>query len=68
MRDHQPQQVFGHDVEFCPQTGRPYEKGSGSHTKEQQTARFLAELSPEEKAKRRAAEAALNAATPEGRA
>jgi hypothetical protein len=35
MRENQPHQVFGHDVEFCPETGRPYERGSGSLPKDQ---------------------------------
>lgn len=41
MRDNQPHQVFGDGCEFCSETGRPYERGSGSLSKEQQTAQFV---------------------------
>lgn len=68
MRESQPHQVFGEGCEFCPQTGRPYEVGIGSLSKERQTANFLSELSPAEKAQRAKAAAALNAAAPAGSA
>jgi hypothetical protein len=43
MRDNQPHQVFGVDCEFCPETGRPYEVGSGSLPHAQQTVNFVRE-------------------------
>jgi hypothetical protein len=41
--------------ERCLQTGREFECGSGSLSKERQTASFLDELPPAEKAQRKAA-------------
>ena len=54
--------------ERCSQTGRLYEDGVGALTKTRQTANFLEELSPEEKAKRRADFEALVAIEPAGKA
>jgi hypothetical protein len=56
------------DGEQCLQSGKFYETGSGCHTKAIQSRRFLNELSPEEKAQRAAAAAALAAVTPSGQA
>lgn len=54
--------------ECCPQTGRPYECGSGAITKTAQTRNFLNELTPAEKAQRQTAFDALVAAAPAGQA
>jgi hypothetical protein len=52
----------------CKFTGRLFEIGHGALPFDQQSRNYLNELSPEEKAQRIAAAAALNAATPSGRA
>jgi hypothetical protein len=54
--------------ECCPQTGRQYECGSGSLSKEQQSARFLEELPPAQKQQRAAAAYALSEIEPAGQA
>jgi hypothetical protein len=54
--------------ERCLQNGREYERGSGALPKSAQTARFLEELSPEEKALRQANFEALAAVEPAGKA
>jgi hypothetical protein len=33
--------IFGEGCEYCPETGRPFERGSGALSKEQQTASFV---------------------------
>jgi hypothetical protein len=68
MRENKPQQVFGEECEFCPQTGRAFERGSGALSKDQQTRMFLEQMSPEQKAQRLAAANRLKAATPAGEA
>jgi hypothetical protein len=35
--------IFGEGCEYCPETGRPYERGSGALSKEAQTANFVRE-------------------------
>jgi hypothetical protein len=35
--------LFGHGFERCPETGRPYEVGSGALSKEEQTRNFIRE-------------------------
>jgi hypothetical protein len=52
----------------CKFTGRPFEIGHGALPFEQQSRNFLNELSPEEKAQRAKAAAALAAITPSGQA
>jgi hypothetical protein len=35
--------IFGHGFDRCPETGRPYECGSGVLSKEEQTRNFIRE-------------------------
>ena len=39
--------IFGEGFESCPETGLPYENGSGALSKEQQTVSFLREAGRE---------------------
>jgi hypothetical protein len=55
--------IFGQGFERCPVTSRPYEKGSGALSHEQQTAMFIRERDREQQ-RQAAAEASAPAPGP----